>query len=116
MEGTRDDNIEVVTDTSIDEESWFEPKLVLKDVKSAVWEFFKFKGTKADGPNKSKVYCSICIAAKKDSVIAYSGGTTNLATHMKKYHANLYSNKIALLKYTEILKYIITILVHEMLL
>ena len=105
MEGTRDDNIEVVTDTSIDEESWFEPKLVLKDVKSAVWEFFKFKGTKADGPNKSKVYCSICIAAKKDSVIAYSGGTTNLATHMKKYHADLYSNKIALLKPNQITAY-----------
>ena len=70
---------------------WFEPSEVLKDVKSAVWDFFKFKGTKAEGPSKSKVYCSLCIEAKKDPSVAYSGGTSNLATHMKNHHPDQYS-------------------------
>jgi hypothetical protein len=33
---------------------WFEPSVVLKDVKSSVWSFFKFKGTLVKGPNKAK--------------------------------------------------------------
>ena len=70
---------------------WFEPSVVLKDVKSSVWEFFKFKGTKADGPNKSKVYCSLCTNAKKDPSVAYSGGTSNLSTHLKNHHPDQYS-------------------------
>jgi hypothetical protein len=36
---------------------WFEPSVVLKDVKSSVWVFFKFNGTLVKGPNKAKVYC-----------------------------------------------------------
>ena len=94
MERNGEDDLEVVTDNS-KKEGWFDPKLVLKEVKSSVWEFFKFKGTKADGPSKSKVYCSLCIAVKKDPVVAYSGGTSNLATHMKNHHADQYSKKIA---------------------
>ena len=70
---------------------WFEPSVVLKDVKSSVWEFFKFKGTKAEGPNKSKVYCSLCTNAKKDPSVAYSGGTSNLSTHLKNHHPDQYS-------------------------
>ena len=32
---------------------WFEPSILLKEMKSSVWNFFKFKGTKIKGPNKS---------------------------------------------------------------
>jgi hypothetical protein len=46
---------------------WFEPSVVLKDVKSSVWVFFKFKGTLVNGPNKAKVYCSLCVTNKKAS-------------------------------------------------
>ena len=34
---------------------WFEPSVVLKDVKSNVWSFFRFKGTQEKGHNKAKV-------------------------------------------------------------
>ena len=43
------------------DEIWFEPGVVLKDVKSSVWGVFKFKGSQAKGPNKDKVYCTICV-------------------------------------------------------
>eukprot|EP00092_Neocalanus_flemingeri_P035021 GFUD01038109.1.p1 GENE.GFUD01038109.1~~GFUD01038109.1.p1 ORF type:complete len:111 (-),score=34.88 GFUD01038109.1:48-380(-) len=65
---------------------WFEPKNVLKEVKSNVWEFYKFKGTVDSGPNKAKVFCSLCIAAKKQADVAYRGGTSNLSNHLKNHH------------------------------
>lgn len=69
----------------------FQPNLVLKGAKSEVWKFLVFKGTKSKGPSKDKVYCRLCIAAKKESELPYSGGTTNLATHLKKDHPEEFS-------------------------
>ena len=48
-------NEEVVEDTpqSGYDIMWFEPSILLKEMKSSVWNFFKFKGTKIKGPNKS---------------------------------------------------------------
>ena len=73
---------------------WFEPGVVLKDVKSSVWGVFKFKGTQIKGPNKEKVYCTICATNKKTSAkVSYSGGTSNLSSHLKNYHPDEYSKK-----------------------
>ena len=74
---------------------WFEPKAVLKDVKSNVWDFFKFKGTEDSGPKKDKVFCSLCLSAKKQAYVAYSGGASNLSNHMKKHHPAEFSKKEA---------------------
>ena len=73
---------------------WFEPGVVLKDVKSSVWGFFKFKGTQVKGPNKEKVYCTICVSNKKASAkVSYCGGTSNLSAHLKYHHPAEYSKK-----------------------
>ena len=73
---------------------WFEPSVVLKDVKSNVWSFFRFKGTQEKGPNKAKVYCSLCVAKKKASaIVSYSWGTSNLSSHLKNHHPAEYSKK-----------------------
>ena len=74
---------------------WFEPKAVLKEVKSNVWDFFKFKGTAVSGPKKDKVFCSLCLSAKKQADVAYSGGTSNLSNHLKNHHPAEFSKKEA---------------------
>ena len=55
--------------------------------KSLVWKFFSFKGAAhASGPDKSKVYCSLCESKNIKTGISYCGGTTNLSAHLKSRH------------------------------
>ena len=78
---------EEATDQNSDEVIVFEPHTVLSKghMKSLIWKFFVFKGTLSKGAVKDAVFCRLC---PKESKYAYSGGTTNLFNHMKKYHNN----------------------------
>jgi hypothetical protein len=70
----------------------FQPKAVLENVKSVVWQFFIFRGAKGKGPDKNRVYCRLCpndkmsSKNKKQPGIPYSGGTSNLSAHLKFHH------------------------------
>ena len=75
-----------------DGEKYYEPKVVLTQTpRSSYWAFFKFKGTEKSGPVEPKtLHCILCLESenkklrKKD--IVYTGGTTNLKSHMEIHH------------------------------
>ena len=77
---------------SEDRDKYFEPKSVLsQNPRSSYWAFFKFKGTEKTGPAEPKtLHCILCLDSehkklrKKD--IVYTGGTTNLKSHMELHH------------------------------
>ena len=77
---------------SEDRDKYFEPKFVLtQNPRSSYWAFFKFKGTEKTGPAEPKtLHCILCLDSehkklrKKD--IVYTGGTTNLKSHMELHH------------------------------
>ena len=54
-----DDSLSLPDD--FDEEIFFKPREVLKQMKSKCWKFMMFKGTKSGGPDKSTTYCKICL-------------------------------------------------------
>jgi hypothetical protein len=70
----------------------FQPKAVLENVKSVVWQFLTFRGAKGKGPDKNRVYCRLCpndkmsSKNKKQPGISYSGGTSYLSAHLKFHH------------------------------
>jgi hypothetical protein len=83
LQGARGGGDTVVT---VDTVVKFEPTVVLKTVKSSVWGFFYFKGTKAKGPETLNVYCKLCKEGVKRKIVAYCGGTSNLKSHMMSWH------------------------------
>ena len=53
-------------------------------LKSEVWKFYKFPVSTVNGRkvvDKSRVVCSKC-----SEILKYSGGTTNLRTHLERHH------------------------------
>jgi hypothetical protein len=84
--------------TPEEEEEEYEPRQVLESVSSIVWEFMTFKGIKGKGVDKSRVYCKLCKGKKtkgKKEGIPYSGGTSNLTTHLTNNHHNELKEKEA---------------------
>ena len=79
-------------------------------MKSSVWSFLKFKGTQDKNPNKAKVYYSLCQTANKASAaeVSYSGGTTNLSSHLKNHQPAEYSKKETEKKKNKITSYMTT--------
>ena len=51
--------------------------------KASIWTYFGLKKIKSTG----KIEPNIAICRKCDQAIKYSGGTTNLATHLRRHHA-----------------------------
>ena len=84
-----------VTEVRVDEcqnQVVFKAEKVLKKttgVQSLVWKFFHFKGT-TKGPDRTKVFCNICLnvkaSGKDKSCLSYTGGTTNLKNHLRSFH------------------------------
>ena len=62
----------------------FNPYVVLGKTTSRTslcWNFFSFKGTEKDGPDKSRVYCNLC-----HNGVAYNGSTSKMLFHMRNSH------------------------------
>ena len=81
-----------VRDDECEDQVVFKAEKVLKKttgVQSLVWKFFHFKGT-TKGPDKTKVFCNICLkfkaSGKDKSCLSYTGGTTNLKNHLRSFH------------------------------
>ena len=84
------DDIEINSEVTNDEENiLFEPKNVLRYATSPVWCFFKFRGTKNSGPDKSKVQCNSCKA-----VLSYNSSTSTLIWHLETKHKKEYKQCI----------------------
>ena len=66
---------------------WFEPSVVLKDVKEFSVGIFKFKVTKADSSKK----CTAHYASMPIRIPQLPTGTSNLSTHLKYHHPEKYS-------------------------
>ena len=76
---------------AVDEEKYFEAKLVLKQQpRSPYWPFFKFVGTKLKGTDGKTLHCMLCLESQdermKKKTIAYGGGTACIKYHMERYH------------------------------
>ena len=48
---------------------------------SLVWKFFSFQGTQEMGPDRSRVFCSLCNHSPK-----FSNTTTSLINHLQSFH------------------------------
>ena len=56
---------------------------------SLCWNFFFFKGTEEDGPEKSRVYCNLCPRERSNQGVPYNGGSTSaLIGHLRNNHEN----------------------------
>ena len=55
---------------------------------SLCWNFFFFKGTEEDGPEKSRVYCKLCPKARSNHGVPYHGSTSGLISHLRTNHEN----------------------------
>ncbi len=85
--------LEVTVDGDIqqDHQKYFEPNQILssRGPRSSYWNYFKFTGTDLKGPSKM-LHCMLCLDSddvrmrKKD--IYYTGGTSNLKSHLENWH------------------------------
>merc|ERR1719509_690969 len=77
--------------TNIENEEIFEPSTVIRKMKgsSLCWKFLFFKGSAAEGPHMSKVFCKLCTPSVC-LVYNSSGSTSNLVDHMKRHHKTEY--------------------------
>ena len=67
----------------------FNPYVVLGKTTSRTslcWNFFSFKGTEKDGPDKSRVFCNLCPKEKDIHGVAYKGSTSKMLSHMRNSH------------------------------
>ena len=88
------DNLENATfipmsnDISVDEETFFHPDEVSnpRAMRSQCWNFYLFKGSKNGGPDKSKVYCRLCMKAQQ--FLSGKNGTSGLNKHIRNIHPN----------------------------
>lgn len=88
--------LEITVDGDIQQDhlKYFEPSQILssRGPRSSYWTYFKFTGTDLKGPSKM-LHCMLCLDSddeklrKKD--IYYTGGTTNLKTHLERLHQNV---------------------------
>ena len=69
-----------------EEEITYEPCKVIKNVKSIVWKFYFFKGTKESGVKKDKVFCKLCKGKIQEKGLHYNSSTTSLCEHLKRHH------------------------------
>ena len=82
-------NKEYEDDNEDDNIKTFNPNVVLgKTPISLCWNFFIFKGTEEEGPDKSRVYCSLYPKGIGNPGVPYSGATTNLNGHLRNNHEN----------------------------
>ena len=93
--------LEITVDGNIQQnhQKYFEPNQILssRGPRSSYWTYFKFTGTDLKGPSKM-LHCMLCLDSddvklrKKD--IYYTGGTTNLKTHLERFHQDVIKGSV----------------------
>ena len=62
------------------------------NTKSSIWTYFGLEADESDKPLPDKEDSPVCRACKK-SVLAKGGITSNLLTHLRDHHPDLYFNR-----------------------
>ena len=68
-----------------------QPHLVRKpNCKTVAWNYFALESNENDNPIKEKEDKPVCLACKK-IVLAKGGNTSNMLTHLRDHHTELYA-------------------------